>query len=66
MRVHVNEKKREDKRGYCAYENKTKTNYTFITIIGYTIIIAIIYIVSHSPTYFIIDIICLFMIYIYV
>lgn len=44
MRVHVNEKKREDKRGYCAYENKKKTNYIFITIIGMiTIIIAINY-----------------------
>lgn len=37
-------KKREDKKGYCAYENKKKTNYTFITIISMiTIIIAIIY-----------------------
>lgn len=51
-------KKREDKRGYCAYENKKKTNYTFITIIGIiTIIIAINYCQSHLPPTFIIDIV---------
>jgi len=51
-------KKREDKRGYCAYENKKKTNYTFITIIGIiTIIIAINYCQSLATHYFIIDIV---------
>lgn len=53
MRVHVNEKKREDKRGYCAYENKKKTNYIFITIISMiTIIIAINYCQSSAIYYY--------------
>jgi len=43
-------KKERGQKSYCAYKNKKKTNYIFITIIGtITIIIAINYVSHPSP-----------------
>lgn len=53
VRVHVNEKKRGQKRLLCIRKQKKKTNYTFITIIGMiTIIIAINYCQSPATYYY--------------